>query len=736
MAKIIKKNWFILFWVVGVVLLLAGVFYIASRPYPAQAGALLTYPKFRAWDSDGNPLSSGKLYSYQPGTTSAKATYSNKACTTANANPVVLDSNGEAFVYLLGPTKLLLTDSDDVQIWAPSQSFNGIGQNVTSYEPDYQEADQGADSGASNTVKYFVDTIGTDKSTILLRHNSGVSETPYTFATAETIPSNITLMLEPGAKLDIDSGATLTINGPFEAGLRQTFSGAGVVRFGAGSVSRVYPQWWGVLPDGTDDSTAAGLAKDAAVASGAALFFPPGTYTLSLSLDADDDNLTIEGADQKNTIIDAKDNATDTISLASGCNYVTIKNLSIANSGGTNDGTHYGIYSTNAAYAVLKDLTISGYNNNIHIEATNTLEITRVYSSGAVFAAGETGHGLYVSHATAGTGFFLTDSHFVGNDKTGVVLENLEQPNLDRVEALTNGEYGIHIDGANNSSFMVSNCSADTNTSGGILIEDMHQGSMSNVWVSSSSGTTIWGLYLKTVKNSTFTGISAYNCTGHGILLGTTSTGNTFSAISVVSNTLNGIYVDTGCYGNSFTGVTANGNAETGLTFADTTAQTPNYLMNGYLSGNTVAQITTQSKDLVIGTAGLHGITSQLTFYRANLADGTAAAQFYVSTGSGNTEYVTPQGGSVIAISVALNDSRSAGSLDVRPAVNGVSDDDLKLTIDDDPIQYNHTSVLKGIVPFVAGDRIGWNYDTDAAWATKGAGGSVDAVGNIWLIFN
>src|SRR3989304_7835071 len=40
---------------------------------------------------------------------------------------------------------------------------------------------------------------------------------------------------------------TITINGPFEAGLYQVFSGfdPGDVTFGAGSIEKVYIEWWG-----------------------------------------------------------------------------------------------------------------------------------------------------------------------------------------------------------------------------------------------------------------------------------------------------------------------------------------------------------------------------------------------------------------------------------------------------------------------------------------------------------
>lgn len=57
-------------------------------------------PKFRALDGSGNPLDGGLLYTYEAGTTTPLATYTTRAGNVANANPVVLDDNGEADVWL------------------------------------------------------------------------------------------------------------------------------------------------------------------------------------------------------------------------------------------------------------------------------------------------------------------------------------------------------------------------------------------------------------------------------------------------------------------------------------------------------------------------------------------------------------------------------------------------------------------------------------------------------------
>lgn len=79
----------------------------------------LRIPKFRAFDANGAPLAGGKLYSYEAGTTTPQDTYTDKGGGTSNANPVILDANGEADVWLADGTnyKFVLKDSSDNTQW-------------------------------------------------------------------------------------------------------------------------------------------------------------------------------------------------------------------------------------------------------------------------------------------------------------------------------------------------------------------------------------------------------------------------------------------------------------------------------------------------------------------------------------------------------------------------------------------------------------------------------------------
>jgi len=78
----------------------------------------LSFPLFRALTTTGTlaGLSGGKLYAYEAGTSTPKNTYTDSTLGTPNANPVILDSNGYAEVWLEdGGYKFNLTSSADVQ---------------------------------------------------------------------------------------------------------------------------------------------------------------------------------------------------------------------------------------------------------------------------------------------------------------------------------------------------------------------------------------------------------------------------------------------------------------------------------------------------------------------------------------------------------------------------------------------------------------------------------------------
>lgn len=92
--------------------------------------SLTFYPKFQAFDDNGDPLNLGKVYTYESGaSTTPLATYTDAGAGTANANPVILNSRGEANIWLSGSKlyRFVLATSTDTTIW----TVDGIGGGAT-----------------------------------------------------------------------------------------------------------------------------------------------------------------------------------------------------------------------------------------------------------------------------------------------------------------------------------------------------------------------------------------------------------------------------------------------------------------------------------------------------------------------------------------------------------------------------------------------------------------------------
>ena len=96
-------------------------------------------PKTQFIGADGVPLAGGKVYTYTAGTTTPQPTYTDSTGATENSNPIILDSRGEANIWLGSATyKFKLADSSDVEIWtvdyiaAPTTSLSPVlSGNVT-----------------------------------------------------------------------------------------------------------------------------------------------------------------------------------------------------------------------------------------------------------------------------------------------------------------------------------------------------------------------------------------------------------------------------------------------------------------------------------------------------------------------------------------------------------------------------------------------------------------------------
>ena len=83
-----------------------------------MTAALIPTPVMQFLDADGNPLVGGKVYTYAAGTSTPLATYTDYGGATPNANPVILDSRGEASIWFgTAAYKLELYTAATVLIW-------------------------------------------------------------------------------------------------------------------------------------------------------------------------------------------------------------------------------------------------------------------------------------------------------------------------------------------------------------------------------------------------------------------------------------------------------------------------------------------------------------------------------------------------------------------------------------------------------------------------------------------
>lgn len=76
-------------------------------------------PKVQLFDDNGTPLAGGQVFTYEAGTSTLQASYTDSSLGTPNANPVILDAAGRASIWLDSSKsyKIVVKDADDVTVW-------------------------------------------------------------------------------------------------------------------------------------------------------------------------------------------------------------------------------------------------------------------------------------------------------------------------------------------------------------------------------------------------------------------------------------------------------------------------------------------------------------------------------------------------------------------------------------------------------------------------------------------
>lgn len=87
--------------------------------------------KYQFFDANGDPLSGGLVYTYEAGTTTPLATYTDHNGNVANTNPIVLDAGGFADIWVTAASyKMSVHDSDDVALYTVD-GIPGIGSLIS-----------------------------------------------------------------------------------------------------------------------------------------------------------------------------------------------------------------------------------------------------------------------------------------------------------------------------------------------------------------------------------------------------------------------------------------------------------------------------------------------------------------------------------------------------------------------------------------------------------------------------
>ena len=93
----------------------------------------MVMPKKYFFDRNGRPLAFGKVYTYQAGTNINQETFQSEAGDAANTNPIILNGEGYADIYLNGSYRIVVKDKNDNEIWS-ADPVSSPGYRLDTYK--------------------------------------------------------------------------------------------------------------------------------------------------------------------------------------------------------------------------------------------------------------------------------------------------------------------------------------------------------------------------------------------------------------------------------------------------------------------------------------------------------------------------------------------------------------------------------------------------------------------------
>lgn len=149
------------------------------------------------FDNSGVPLTGGKLYTYEAGTTTPRTTYTTVVGNVAHTNPIVLDAagrvpnGGEIWLTLGTSYKIILKTATDVQLWSVDNITGiagaGVVENFTGTGSQTVFVLNAAPFN-ENTTQVYINGVYQQKNTYV------VVGTSLTFSEAPPVTSSIEVL--------------------------------------------------------------------------------------------------------------------------------------------------------------------------------------------------------------------------------------------------------------------------------------------------------------------------------------------------------------------------------------------------------------------------------------------------------------------------------------------------------------------------------------------------------------
>jgi len=357
-----------------------------------------SFPIFKAFTTTGTlgPLAGGLLHTFKAGTSTPLAVYQDAALTTPHTNPVVLDSNGQATIYL-GPNAYKMRLEDSTGAVQPGWPIDNIEDQLDSAKTytDTLRSDLAASSGSS-LVGFIQSGSGAVPRTVQDKERDVISV--FDFMTAAQIA-------------DVKARtATIDVSAAINAALQYASSISGVV-----------------APD---------YVTPTRVSGGATVYFPNGVY-LCASMVELPDFVRMLGESKYGTVIKSTYDGyvvRNTLGAYYDALGQGIKNLSIL--GDRTKTSQVGIALLRPYLTEISDVLVSSCGGDgIRILQGLMANITRVHSTLNVGCGLKIDLGLDswanpVANTYPSNANMVVDCNLIGNDAAGLVIQGKHNSNI------------------------------------------------------------------------------------------------------------------------------------------------------------------------------------------------------------------------------------------------------------------------------------------------------------------